>query len=99
MDSLEGTKGPQDTAEQDPERWACLLCLASFSFRGGLTRHNHGKCGPKMPSVPTPSTIPNQNDAVTPWELLAGKMVILVASLLTLYLRTAILPSTPNVLI
>ncbi|KAK3896387.1 hypothetical protein C8A05DRAFT_48495 [Staphylotrichum tortipilum] len=40
MDSLDGTKGPQDTAEHAPERWTCLLCLASFAHRSGLTRHN-----------------------------------------------------------
>lgn len=41
MDSLEDRKTPQGTAQQQqPERWTCLLCLASFAFRGGLTKHN-----------------------------------------------------------
>jgi uncharacterized C2H2 Zn-finger protein len=43
MDLLEGTKKPQDATQQQPEKWTCLLCLATFSFRGGLTRHNQTK--------------------------------------------------------
>ncbi|KAK4245025.1 hypothetical protein C7999DRAFT_16762 [Corynascus novoguineensis] len=39
MDSLEGKK-PQDTTQQQPEQFTCLLCLARFPFRGNLTRHN-----------------------------------------------------------
>ncbi|KAL2139234.1 hypothetical protein VTI28DRAFT_5494 [Corynascus sepedonium] len=39
VDSLEDLK-PQQAANQEPETWTCLLCLARFAFRGGLTRHN-----------------------------------------------------------
>ncbi|KAK0705923.1 hypothetical protein B0T26DRAFT_743452 [Lasiosphaeria miniovina] len=38
MSSL-GDNKTQDVAKQT-ERWQCLFCLKSFTFRGGLTRHN-----------------------------------------------------------